>query len=186
MNKTAKLIIIFLTPLLILIFVFFSISNKTDHSTDFPDKFLTPIFSEEADQSFISSVVASSNLNSGITIYRIKPLESSQINFITFVVFNHTDEPIVFSNQGFGYSLYWYSDVDKTWEELSLPHFPDRTPKILPPNLEDLDRDIRNTWTILENDIKILPYKQVRLYVSGIGQTSNSVYGSYIDPYMNP
>ena len=186
MNKTVKLLITISVPLLILILLFFSSLNKTAEQTNFSSRLSTPVYPKEANQSFVSSVVGDSNLNSGITIRRIEPLESSQINYISFIVLNHTEEHIVFSDQGFGYSLFWYSDIDKMWKELFLAHYPDQTPKTLPPKLEDLDRDTRNTWTILENDIETLPYKQVRLYVSGIGQISDSTYGSYIDLYINP
>lgn len=186
MNKTIKFLITILALLLMLILLSIYSFNKSDQKSNFSEKLLTSAYSKEANQSFVSSIVGDTNLNSGITIYRIEPLESSQINNITFVVLNHTEEPIVFSDQGFGYSLFWYSDTENTWEELSLPHFPDKTSKILPPKLEDLDRDIRNTWTILENDIETLPYKRVRLYVSGVGQISNSTFGSYIDLNINP
>jgi hypothetical protein len=186
MNKMMKLPITISVLLLTLTVLLISIFNNTDQNTDFSDKLSTPIFSEEADQSFVSSVVDNSNLNSGIAVLEIKPLESDQTNYITFAVLNHTEEPIVFPDQGFGFSLYWYKDIAKNRKEVSLSQFPNRTPKILPPQVEDLDHDIQNTWLIFENDIEDLPYQRVRLYVSGIGQTSNSVYGSYIDLYINP
>jgi hypothetical protein len=178
--------IFFSVLLLMLTLLFFNKFSKTDQKSNFSDNFLTQIFSEEADQSFVSLVANHSNLNSGIAVFEIKPHESDQTNYITFAVFNYTEENIVFPDQGFGFSLYWFSDVEKTWEKVSLSQFPDRTPKILPPQLENLDNKIRNTWLILENDIETLPYKRVRLYVAGIGQVSNSTYGSYIDLVINP
>jgi hypothetical protein len=186
MNKMVKKTITFSVLLLMLTLLFINSFNKNDQKSNFSDNFLTPIFSEEADQSFVSSIVDHSNLNSGIAVFEIKPLESDQTNYISFVVFNYTEENIVFPDQGFGFSLYWYSDVDKTWEEVSLSQFPDRTPKTLPPQLEDLDHNIQNTRLIFENDIETLPYKRVRLYISGIGQVSNSIYGSYVDLLINP
>jgi len=46
------------------------------------------------------------DLNSGISIERATPVFPEQINYVGFVVFDHTDEPILFSNQGFGLTVF--------------------------------------------------------------------------------
>jgi hypothetical protein len=90
MNKMVKKSIFFSVLLLMLTLLFFNKFSKTDQKSNFSDNFLTQIFSEEADQSFVSLVANHSNLNSGIAVFEIKPHESDQTNYITFAVFNYT------------------------------------------------------------------------------------------------
>lgn len=143
--------------------------------------FGTPYFSNEANEIFVSSIAGNIDLNSGITMERSMPMNSEQINMVNFAVFNHTDEPIMFTNQGFGLTVFGYDDTNGNWESLQLQHVPYPEPKTLPPKLETWDFDINNSWDLLENDTAAWEYKQIRLYLTGTGKITNKMYGAYLD-----
>ena len=140
------------------------------------------LFSEEANEIFVSSVAGDVDLNSGITMDGPTPVAiPEQINNIDFAVFNHTDEPILFSNQGFDLTVFRYDEIAKKWENLPLRYVPHAEPTILPPRLETRYSDVNNSWDILEDETTAWGYKQIRLYVSGKGQMTNKTYGAYLD-----
>ena len=142
----------------------------------------TSLFSEEANEIFVSSVAGDVDLNSGITIDGPTPVAiPEQINNIDFAVFNHTDEPILFSNQGFDLIVFRYDETARKWENLPLRYVPNSEPTILPPQLETRYSDVNNSWHILEDETTAWGYKQIRIYVSGNGQMTNKTYGAYLD-----
>jgi hypothetical protein len=140
-----------------------------------------PIFSEQANLNFANSIAKDVALNSDITMERAEPVNSEQINNVSFYVFNHTDEPILFSDQGFGLAAFTYDEIDKTWKELQLPHTPFPELTILPPRTENWNPKIDNSWDILENDTTSLGYQKIRFYVLGKGKITNTSYGAYLD-----
>lgn len=140
-----------------------------------------PIFSEQADKNFANSIAKDVVLNSGITMERAMPVYPEQINNVTFSVFNHTDEPIIFSNQGFGLAVFTYDETNKKWKELQLPHVPFPEPTTLPPRTENWNPKIDNSWDILENDTAALGYKKIRFYILGKGKITNNSYAAYLD-----
>lgn len=130
------------------------------------------LFSEEANEIFVSSVAGDVDLNSGITMDGPTPVAiPEQINNIDFAVFN----------QGFDLTVFRYDEVTKTWENLPLRYVPHAEPTILPPRLETRYSDVNNSWHILEDETTAWGYKQIRLYVSGKGQMTNKIYGAYLD-----
>jgi hypothetical protein len=140
------------------------------------------LFSDEANKIFVSSVAGDVDLNSGITMDGPTPVAiPEQINNIDFAVFNHTDEPILFSNQGFDLTVFRYDEPAKKWENLPLRYVPHSEPTILPPRLETEYSEVHNSWSILEDETTAWGYKQIRIYVSGKGQTTNKTYGAYLD-----
>ena len=179
MRKTVP---IFLAAILLLSIILLAIgrifSNQNVAPTSYP---IDSLFSTEANESFVSSIVRNTDLNSGITMEKSTPLYSSQANNITFAVFNHTDEPIIFANQGFGITVFRYDEINNLWETLKLQYVPYPETVILPPKLEKWDFDIGNSWDILENETTAFGIEQLRLYVSGKGETTNKIYGAYLD-----
>ncbi len=145
-------------------------------------RFSTPTyFSKQANLTFAYSEARDVNLNQGITLERSIPLDPKQGNNITFAVFNHTDEPILFPNQGFGLSVFRYDENNSKWEKLQLPHTPYPELTTLPPRTESWNTENNNTWDLLENDTTAFGYKKLRLYVLGKGKFSNTPYGAYLD-----
>jgi hypothetical protein len=140
------------------------------------------LFSDEANKIFVSSIAGNVDLNSGITMDGPTPVViPDQINNIDFAVFNHTDEPILFHNQGFGLTVFRYDEIAKKWENLPLQYVPHAEPTILPPRLETRYSDVSNSWHILEDETTSWGYKQIRIYVCGNGQMTNKTYGAYMD-----
>lgn len=181
MKKTKVLALTTSVVVLMMLFALSIIRNRS-RFTSAPASFLaTPSYSYEANSIFASEVAGKVDLNSGITLERAIPIDSSQINKVTFAVFNHTGEDISFPNQGFGLTIYAYDDVGKHWVTQPLTHPPYPQETILPAKLESWYTDIDNAWDIFEDEIISLEYKQLRLYVSGIGQSSKKLYGAYLD-----
>lgn len=140
------------------------------------------LFSDEANAVFVSSVARDIDLNSGITMDGPTPVAiPEQINNLDFAVFNHTDEAILFPNQGFGLTVFRYDEIAKKWENLPLRYVPHSEPTILPPRVETWDFELNNSWDILEDETTAWGYKHIRIYVSGTGQMTNKTYGAYLD-----
>jgi hypothetical protein len=140
------------------------------------------LFSDDANEIFVSSVAGKIDLNSGITMDGPTPVAiPEQINNIDFAVFNHIDEPILFSNQGFDLAVFRYDEIAKKWENLPLRYAPHSELTMLPPRLETEYSDVNNSWDILEDETTAWGYKQIRIYVSGKGQMTNKTYGAYLD-----
>ncbi|MBC6962638.1 MAG: hypothetical protein DWB48_07885 [Nitrosomonas sp.] len=181
MKKTKVLV---LTTSVVALIILLALSKIRSHSgfTSEPTPFFaTPDYSYEANSIFASEVAGKADLNLGITMERAIPVDASQINNVTFAVFNHTDEDILFPNQGFGLIIFAYDNVGKQWipQPLMHPPYPQKT--TLSAKLESWYTEIDNSWDVFENEIVSLGYKQLRLYVSGIGQVSNKLYGAYLD-----
>jgi len=139
------------------------------------------LFSDEANEIFVSTVAGDVDLNSGITMEAATSAIPEQINNVTFAVFNHTDEPILFSNQGFDLTVFRYDAIAKKWENLPLRYVPHSELTILPPRLETWYSDVHNSWDILEDETTAWGYKEIRIYVSGKGTITNKTYGAYLD-----
>jgi hypothetical protein len=157
-------------------------------NSNHPESAVTPtpssavsLFSDEANEIFVSTVAVDVDLNSGITMERPASAIPEQINNVGFAVFNHTDEPILFSNQGYDLTIFRYDEIAKKWENLPLRYVPHSEPTILPPRLETEYSDVNNSWAILEDETTAWGYKQIRIYVSGNGTMTNQTYGGYLD-----
>lgn len=173
-----------LTTSVVIILILFALSeirNQVGSISVSSPTIATPDYPYKANTIFASDVADGVDLNSGITLERAIPVDSSQINNVTFAVFNHTDEDILFPNQGFGLIIFTYDDTGKQWVPQTLMHppFPEET--ILPAKIENWYTDFNNSWDIFEDEIVSLGYKQLRLYVSGIGKVTNKLYGAYLD-----
>jgi hypothetical protein len=145
---------------------------------------------EEADKSFRSAILSLHDLNQdidlnfGITIDQAKPLnpDGTTSNYaIDFAVFNHSDEPITFPDQGFGIKIFRYDRVHEQWHEVSLSHAPRILSITLPPKTEKWDMEIGNFWTIWGADLETITYKEFRIYIQGKGDLSMKMYGAYLD-----
>ena len=174
-----KTILISLSTISVILAIFLIINPaKTQVSNESPVRFL---FSKEADESFISSLGSNVNLNSGITMDSAISVVPEQVNNITFAVFNHTDEPILFPDQGFGLHIFKYDDTTHLWEKLQLQYTPYAEAAILPPKLETWNTDIHNSWDVLEDETTSFGSERLRLYISGKGQITKKIYSAYLD-----
>jgi hypothetical protein len=178
-NNYLYLLVLFLA-LLALILMGRSIYGKITIPTPTALHFPTSFVSKEEDQVFASVVAKEVDLNSGITIERATSVNPNQNSDVTFTVFNHTDEDIVFSNQGFGIVIYAYEEPTRRWIPLSLTHPPYSQAQTVPARLEKWGAGIK-IWVVLESEIANRGYKQLRLYVSGNGVVTHKIYGAYLD-----
>lgn len=153
-------------------------SGKTDELPSYPP---TPIVSGEAAVAFINTVNSPKDLNSSISIERSLPSSTGNTNNLNFWVYNLSDESISFKNQGFDMVLYRYDVREKKWYPVALPYQPASEIKTLPAHLETWDFAISNTWHISDAEFKTLVYQDYRLYIEGVGDITNKVYGAYLD-----
>ena len=149
---------------------------------------LTPTafaLSKNADRNFFSLIDDNVDINNGITVERAMPLYPEQSNNVTFAVFNHTDEKVIFADQVFGLIALGYDDAKDIWTIIKLQRTMNIDPIILPPNLEKWDFEVNNICNVLEDEFGALGYSQIRFYVTGQGITTNIVYGAYLDVIIN-
>lgn len=149
----------------------------------------TPAISQKAQATFISTVSGNIDLNNSITILRTISSTSNRevINTVSYGVFNHTDENIIFSDQGFGLIVFGYDIDTEKWEELTLPYIPEQRLRALPPKIESWgDLDGQNTWTVYSQDLETFSYKHFRFYVTGFGEVTNKQYGAYLEVTLTP
>ena len=162
-------------------------SEQNDiHPTNFVTFPPTPTITEHANEIFLTSIAEGVEVNQGITIERallLKPTNTSppSPNFLSFTVYNHTEEPIKFSNIGFSAKLFHFSPSKNKWEEIKLSMTPADDEKIIPKNLETVDSKIPNTWDIPNWELEVLPYEELRVYIEGLGIHSKKKYGAYLD-----
>jgi hypothetical protein len=177
-NMKIKITIMIIQTLLNLVFISSCSSQKefvkiTEFAT-------STKFSSQADL-FFTRIIQNDDLNSGITLEQSFPEQIQKNNHITFIVLNHTNETVIFPDQGFGFELYGYNQNNLIWEKQTLRLRSDQTIKELPGKVEFMDFKNNNIWTILNNELSDIPYDVVRLYVSGKGAKSGKIYGTYLD-----
>jgi hypothetical protein len=136
-------------------------------------------FSEDANEIFIS-FVSTDNINTGISIEKAESVGSNK-NDVGFSVFNHTNESVVFPNQGFGIQLFGYEENGKMWVELFLPHSPSSAPKTLPAKIEEWSLALQYTWSIPGMQLESFEYQKIRIFISGKGNNTNTKYGAFLD-----
>jgi hypothetical protein len=101
-------------------------------------------------------IVGGEDFNAGITILgRVSVFNDPSYyppNF-DIIVFNHTDEPISFTNKGYGLEVFWGDGDAKVWRkiELSLSLVDYNTPVTLEPHTEKWVGD--NMWILNGSDI---------------------------------
>jgi len=143
-------------------------------------------FEKLKNQLFISVIALETDLNSGLTLQELTTGltvgdAGQSPKGIGFIVLNHTEEPIVFSDIGFGLKVFQFDLSSKTWNQASLMRQPDPHQRVLPPHLEAYDFTVDNLWSIFGDELEKIGYPQLRLYVSGIGSRTGKDYGAYID-----
>jgi hypothetical protein len=175
--------------LLILIIVNSASNNTTDNAIfHLP---ATPDFPIEAENSFVKMLGQDVDLNSGITIIRssiglVISGPTPDPNNVSFLVFNHTDEPIMFQNMGFGLKVFWFDQKAGMWNQIMLPHTPYASKQILPAHLEKYSSSITNQWFIFSDDINITPSRELRIFIEGVGTVTNKKYGAFINLALVP
>jgi hypothetical protein len=165
------------------------INSSTNHDkitlVEFPP---TPKYNLGANKAFldVANITDNYDLNRGITLERISTILLDGIptpspNFISLLILNHTDEPILFENQGFGIRVYEYDPATKSWSLASLPYSPMDNSKTLPPHVESFDFELLNSWQLNESDLAKINKTDIRIIVVGEGVKSSQKYGAYLD-----
>jgi hypothetical protein len=165
----------------------FSILQKqysTHQATSTPS-----VFPPDVDDKFIKRYAMDVDLNTGISVVRSPSLIAVDATpspyFIDFVVFNHTKEPIVFPNQGFGLRTFVYDESTQAWSEIHLQK-PAPTEVILPAGLERYDYHINNSWALDDLDFADFEHDAVRIYIIGVGKETGKSYAAYYDARLQP
>jgi hypothetical protein len=146
----------------------------------------TSSISNEADEKFFKLMNSDIILNSGIevktfssTIRIISPQQDKAD--VSFFVLNHTDEPVIFLDQAFGVVIYFYETQNETWYKIDLLDQPGPYTTILPSNIENFSPEAKNYWRIRGKNFFQYSPGQIRIFVSGIGESTGTEYGSYTD-----
>ncbi len=165
----------------------FSILQK-QHSTYLASS--TPsVFPPAVDDNFVESYAKDVDLNTGISIVRFGYLMAVDATpspkFIHFAVYNHTKEPIVFPNQGFGLRTFIYDELTEAWSEIHLQK-PAPTEETLPAGLERYDYHINNSWALDDLDFADFEHDKVRIYIMGVGKETGKSYAAYYDARLLP
>ena len=129
------------------------------------------------------------DLNTSISIHRFAPLiaidATPSPKFIDFAVYNHTKEPIVFPNQGFGLRTFVYDESTATWSEIHIQK-PAPTWVALPASLERYNYDLNNSWSLDDLDFANFEHDKIRIYIMGVGQETGKSYAAFFDARVQP
>jgi hypothetical protein len=91
---------------------------------------------------------------------------------ITFLVYNHADEAIVFSDHSFGLRLFRNGGPGQGWQEIEVPLTSRADPITLPSQLTTYDPAVGNLWVLPRDYLPVVPPATVRVYVQGTGTES--------------
>lgn len=152
----------------------------------------SPSISTVLDQRFREKHPAVNNFNEAISMvgktagdtYQSIGKDDEFITLISFIVFNHTDEAVVFTNQGYNYEMYRLNSEQSNWENVGIIHSPVSMTIVLPPNLTEpsYEQGKYNIWEIFYDDLDgIHQYDSLRIYIEGRGEQSGQLYGAYFD-----
>ena len=133
--------------------------------------------------------VSATDLNSGLTMARLGAGIATKgptpnPSFVSFVVFNNSDEPIVFDDIGFGVRVFSPKVDLSGWQEVVMPVHPAKTSVTLPPRTTTFDLDILNSWTVTKWGR--LDGSTARLLVMGKGVITAQTYSAYLDLTLVP
>jgi hypothetical protein len=148
----------------------------------------TPAFDPTANMRFFETfpLTSSTELNKGLTIERIRLASLDGVptpppNYVSFLVLNHTEEAIIFDDIGFGVQIFQYEPASNKWTKVVLPYTPEKKQKILPPKTESFDYNVLNTWEFNDKDFRNIEANIIRIFITGVGASSNKNYGAYLD-----
>lgn len=185
---TINVLITFIFCLVIIGLILYGLTSHPllESLTSMPSEVLTPIFDANAEELFVAIAPLADDLNSGITIKQNKVASdfvdtSPSPRYVSFLVLNNTQEPVAFDNIGFEIQVFEYNARKFSWETVILPYTPEKRQKILPPNLTKLDFQVLNIWELFDRDLVNVKSDNIRIFISGTGEVTKSVYGAYID-----
>jgi hypothetical protein len=105
-----------------------------------------PLFDTDANNEFLSVIGDIDNINDGILVY-LQPTYSAKANDSLkpyyVVVLNQSDEPIKFSNNGFGIQIFSFDQVENSWTSVEMSAKPGNIPLIVP---------VQRFWTLRNGD----------------------------------
>lgn len=151
----------------------------------------TPVVDPAADAQFRAQVAPMEDMNSGLTLQRspigiFQGAPTPSPNYIDLVIFNHTDEPVQFSDIGFHIQAFSYKPSTQRWIPISFTVFPAPTPQVLPARLETLDFNVLNSVVVMPKDLPPTAPRAMRLLVSGLGTKTGKTYGAFLDVMLVP
>jgi len=146
----------------------------------------SPIVDKRMNDKFVQEIGPINDLNTSIAFRNLSNLivftsPSQDPNDMSFVIQNKTNESIIFPDQGFGIQGFWLDEVAGEWIKIKQMPIYQQIRYILPPNTESYEGEIDNSLVIRGIDIMSKDYRQVRLYISGIGSNTGKTYGAYTD-----
>ena len=102
------------------------------------------------------------------------------------MVLNHSNEPVIFSDQSFGLKAYGFDVKTNNWcpQQLLLHSAPEQ--KTIPPTVEKYDGAVDISWDLGPRPCNNVDHGQYRLYVAGTGTVTAQKYGAYLDVALNP
>lgn len=188
-NRVVILIALLVIVLILIVVGTYFLKEFRNHAqlifVNFPP---TPILDSTANARFFerSPLDSSYEINQGLTITRtsiggVKGIPTPSANYVSLLILNHTEEPIVFDDVGFGIQVFQYESPSSEWRQVNLPYVPEKKQKVLPPKTEKFDFTVLNGWEFNDSDFINLSTNVVRIIIRGIGADSSKNYGAYID-----
>jgi hypothetical protein len=141
--------------------------------------------SSDLEVEFSESYAKNADINTGIlirvTAFYKNEFESQMGKFVEFEVYNETNEPVIFKNIGFGIRIFSPDETSVAWQEIKLLYSPEMVPKIIDSNTTSFNPNIYNSFVVLYSDFDVELPKNIRLYISGVGQITNKDYIAFVD-----
>jgi hypothetical protein len=138
---------------------------------------------------FFLKVIGATDINSGITMESMHVVQhsktlSEQVIF-SFSVLNHSNEKILFKNKCFGVRYFSLNGEPLSWVEIQAKYKIGEEMIYIPSHLEKYDFQINNSCAIYGEDFDVGKYRNIRIYISGVGEDSGKIYGAYLDTDIN-
>lgn len=148
-----------------------------------PNPTFEPSPSMEA--AFINKFVRDADANKGITLhvssFYDSPTRTQSGELLSFDVYNHTNEPVIFDDIGFGIRFFTPDKNLDDWSEVELMIKPDKAKTIVDPATVSDTTAYDNSVSIYYSYFEVNVPKELRVYIIGVGQTSNKFYVAYED-----
>jgi hypothetical protein len=142
------------------------------------------------EENFVQQIVGEAVINSELQIEQ-QLQEDIPKEILHFHIYNYSDEPITFDNQIFEARGFCADSQKRSWRLYTIPLLETNLSSAsvtitLPPNLKVFDYEIDNSLTIFRNTLIASGCDEIRLYIGGNGEVTNTIYGAYVDINLLP